>query len=244
MPKKRIRIFAGPNGSGKTTIINEIKSIVNLGVYVNADDIEKEILENNFLNLEKYQIEINNNKINLHFKASKLSPLFHKNINYDNQITILNKKLIFNQSIIIDSYLAADIAELIRICLLEEGKNFTYETVMSHPNKIEFLREAKEKGYKIYLYYISTEDPLININRVIDVRVAQNGHFVDKEKIISRYYKSLENLKPALKLSDRAYLFDNSQKASLLIAEVTNGVDVKVIDTEKVPNWFVNYVVS
>lgn len=45
MLPKRMRVFAGPNGSGKTTIFkgllseNEIK----LGVYVNADDIEKEL---------------------------------------------------------------------------------------------------------------------------------------------------------------------------------------------------------
>ena len=46
LPQKRMRIFAGPNGSGKTTIfkalLNEEK--IGLGVYVNADDIELMIL--------------------------------------------------------------------------------------------------------------------------------------------------------------------------------------------------------
>ena len=37
---KKLRIFAGPNGSGKTTIINEIKSQYNIGSFVNADAIQ------------------------------------------------------------------------------------------------------------------------------------------------------------------------------------------------------------
>lgn len=45
MSAKRMRVFAGPNGSGKTTIFKEIlrNSKVNLGVYVNADEIEMQL---------------------------------------------------------------------------------------------------------------------------------------------------------------------------------------------------------
>ena len=41
MHPKRLRLFAGPNGSGKTTILERIPKEVNLGYIVNADDIEK-----------------------------------------------------------------------------------------------------------------------------------------------------------------------------------------------------------
>ena len=37
---KRMRIFAGPNGSGKTNIIKSLQSEICLKGYVNADDIE------------------------------------------------------------------------------------------------------------------------------------------------------------------------------------------------------------
>jgi predicted ABC-type ATPase len=39
MSIKRMRVFAGPNGSGKTTIFKGIlsKEKIQLGVYVNAD---------------------------------------------------------------------------------------------------------------------------------------------------------------------------------------------------------------
>jgi predicted ABC-type ATPase len=44
----RLRMFAGPNGSGKSTI----KDVINkelLGIYINPDDIEKNIKENGYL---------------------------------------------------------------------------------------------------------------------------------------------------------------------------------------------------
>ena len=41
MTAKRLRLFAGPNGSGKTTILERIPKEVNFGYIVNADEIEK-----------------------------------------------------------------------------------------------------------------------------------------------------------------------------------------------------------
>jgi len=41
-------MFAGPNGSGKSTI-KEVISKELLGIYVNPDEIEKEILKYDFL---------------------------------------------------------------------------------------------------------------------------------------------------------------------------------------------------
>lgn len=40
----RLRVFAGPNGSGKSTIKNIISEEL-LGIYINPDDIEKNINE-------------------------------------------------------------------------------------------------------------------------------------------------------------------------------------------------------
>lgn len=37
---KRLRIFAGPNGSGKTSLYSTFESKYNPGVFVNADEIE------------------------------------------------------------------------------------------------------------------------------------------------------------------------------------------------------------
>lgn len=56
IPVKRMRVFAGPNGSGKTTIFKGILSEkkVQLGVYVNADDIESELNKTNELDFSIY----------------------------------------------------------------------------------------------------------------------------------------------------------------------------------------------
>lgn len=74
-------------------------------------------------------------------------------------------------STFVDSYLAADLAEFIRQQLLANDISFTYETVMSHESKLVFIQQAKEKNYRVYVYFVATEDPEINISRV-NVRVA------------------------------------------------------------------------
>lgn len=126
--------------------------------------------------------------------------------------------------------------------LLQEGLSFTYETVMSHAGKLYFMEQAREYGYRVYLYYIATNDPDININRV-DIRLAQQGHGVSREVIKSRYYKSLENLKEAVTHTDRAFLFDNSGEQSKLLAEITNGKDVTLeVEAAQLPNWFIDYL--
>ena len=89
----------------------------------------------------------------------------------------------------INSYIAADIANFLREALLDAGVSFSYETVMSHVSKVEFLKKAKANNYKIYLYFIATEDPEININRV-KIRIAQKGHSVNPETIKRRYFKA------------------------------------------------------
>lgn len=49
----RLRVFAGPNGSGKTTVINSIRNLIvndqpiDFGHYINADDIAVQLKKRN-----------------------------------------------------------------------------------------------------------------------------------------------------------------------------------------------------
>ena len=52
-----MRVFAGPNGSGKTTIIKSLQQKITFGVYVNADDIER-LKEYNGLLFSAWQLNI------------------------------------------------------------------------------------------------------------------------------------------------------------------------------------------
>ena len=55
---KRLRIFAGPNGSGKSTLAKALKNPkdkrIKLGIFVNADEIEKEFKKEGSISLFKY----------------------------------------------------------------------------------------------------------------------------------------------------------------------------------------------
>jgi predicted ABC-type ATPase len=138
----------------------------------------------------------------------------------------------------IDSYLAAWLVEFLRYYLLANLQSLTFETVMSHPSKLEFLRQAKASGYRTYLYYVATDDWHINIDRV-RARVVKGGHPVARDKIIDRYFRSLGLLYEAVKLVDRAYIFDNSLEPQL-IARITAGEEVEY-EVTSLPDWVYQY---
>lgn len=87
-----------------------------------------------------------------------------------------------------DEILAQIIADFLRKKLLSSRKKFSFETVFSHRGKLEIMKQAKAEGYKVYLYFVSTENPEINKERV-QLRVRNNGHDVPPDKIVSRYYR-------------------------------------------------------
>ena len=69
--QKRLRIFAGPNGSGKSTIINIVNEHgVDMGVYVNADEIKKEFQKNEFLNFEPYGLSVTDKELKDELRSS------------------------------------------------------------------------------------------------------------------------------------------------------------------------------
>lgn len=135
-----------------------------------------------------------------------------------------------------NSYLAATLADAVRQELLNEGKTFTFETVMSHRSKIDFMREARERGYRVYLYFVATDDPTINIDRV-HRRVLQGGHPVSDDKIISRYHRSIALMTEACEVAHRAYIFDNSGAKHKLLAEVSDA-DTLRLDASVINPWF------
>ena len=100
-------------------------------------------------------------------------------------------------------------ADDIRYNSISNKKDFTFETVLSSEYKMDILRKAKEEGYFIKCVFVLTVDPYINVARV-EARVAQGGHNVEKDKIVSRYSKSLANIKELLELCDILHVYDNT----------------------------------
>lgn len=95
--------------------------------------------------------------------------------------------------------------------LIQSKKDFAFETVLSSHYNMDLLTAAKKSGYFIKCFYILTCDPLINVTRVA-ARVKDGGHDVPKDKIISRYYKTLKQLPSLIDLCDVIHIYDNTKE--------------------------------
>ncbi len=188
-------IIAGPNGSGKTTLTNQLREQgLDLGEYINADEITAELL------------------------AGTPSPT-------PGRIERANRQ-------------AQRLADERRQAALEDARSLSFETVMSHPSKIELMEQARARGYDVRLFFVGVDDPAINLERVA-LRVQQGGHDVPPGKIIERYERVMERLPDAVRASDQAVIFDNSRDDDPLrmVAAIQQGREVVML-MEVPPHWF------
>jgi predicted ABC-type ATPase len=136
------------------------------------------------------------------------------------------------------AYEAAQLAETVRRDLVSRGMSFCMETVFSDPHgaKIEFLREARSKGYFVFLVFIGLDSPELAVSRVMQ-RTEAGGHDVPDEKIVTRFPRAILNLRSAIAFVDHALVFDNSSadEPYRLVAEFTAGALVR---HEHRATWF------
>lgn len=234
----RLRMFAGPNGSGKSTLKALLRPEL-LERYINPDEIEASIRKTGVFDFSDWE-SVEEHELREFFAQSTL---LHKGglQTQAANLRLENNKLFFAPDKI-NSYFASVLADLVRRKLVANQRSFTFETVMSSPDKIEFLRTAKRNSFRIYLYFVATEDVEINVSRVAN-RVTLGGHDVPHDKIIARYYRSLELLSDAIRVADRSYIFDNSGAQLDWLAEFENGQFTQWVD-ESPPHWFETYVLD
>jgi len=239
---KRLRVFAGPNGSGKSTLYGYLTQVKAFNAYyhINPDIIAKDVFIS--LNLDNWPIEFNFKELCDYLKYSPFQTI----VNYDISGLLLleGQRISLKETTFKDTYMAAAIADFIRYKMIQSDFSFSYETVFSHASKLKELEIAKKAGYKIYLYFITASDTLINLQRIKN-RVETGGHDVPEEKVFNRFNRTLDNLYPAFKLADKAYFFDNS-------SEKTNGTftffaeknedNIYLADSDDMPYWFDEYV--
>lgn len=135
---------------------------------------------------------------------------------------------------------SAKYCEKLREKCLVEKKSLIFETVMSAKDKVEFIERAKNAGYFIRIFFISTESPTINASRIAN-RVMKGGHDVPITKIISRYTKSIVNCSLVGKFVDRLYVYDNSVDGKMPepLFRLRNGLLGKMY-VEELPEWAKN----
>jgi predicted ABC-type ATPase len=165
-------VFAGPNGSGKTSLIDDIKETglaTVQGVYpvptlfINPDQVAKD-LQGEFANQDARDLA------------------------------------------------AARAAVSMRAEAIENRLPFAFETVMSHPSRINEMLMLKEQDYKLFLTFITTDDPEKNVARVT-MRYetgTTTGHYVPPDKVRERYDRTLALLPRAAEIADAVYIYDNS----------------------------------
>jgi len=165
------------------------------------------------------------------FYRMQLAPLGLPFVNAD----ILAKEL-YPQAPEEHSYDAAKLATEIRFKLLHEGRSFCFETVFSHPSKIDFVAQAKALGYEIILVFIHLDTVFLNQARVAQ-RLSEGGHNVPDEKVASRIPRVLQNIKKTLPLCDQVRILNNSRIDSPFeqVAVIRNGQ--KLQQEIPLPDW-------
>ena len=127
--------------------------------------------------------------------------------------------------------------ETLREDCLKERKSLIFETVLSADDKLDYIRRAKDAGFFVRIFFVSTNHPTINAARIAH-RVMEGGHDVPIAKVISRYFKSILNCRRISRLADRTYIYDNSvdgREAQLLFRFVDGKLFKQYV--EEVPEW-------
>ncbi len=191
MEKPRLIVFAGPNGSGKTSITEQLREPQWLEgcIFINPDEIAER--EFGGWNSEEAAIE------------------------------------------------AANKAQQLREKALVEGTSLAFETVLSTDDKLDFIARAKDAGYFVRVFFVSTTHPAINASR-ITFRYMDGGHEVRISKIVSRYFKSIVNCDALANWVDRLYVFDNSvdrQEPRPLFRTRDGRLSKCYCDESETPEW-------
>jgi len=131
---------------------------------------------------------------------------------------------------------ARKVAQIREECLLNK-RSLMFETVFSAIDKLEYIAKARAAGFFIRLFFICTNDPFINERRIARRR-GEGGHDVPRDKIFSRYFKSIGNCAVALKIVDRAYIYDNSvDDADPVLLFRTENDSLKKVYRQPVNDW-------
>jgi len=117
--------------------------------------------------------------------------------------------------------------------MLREGRSFAIEDWTVDTALLESARQA---GYTTKVFFISTEDPNLNVGRVL-LRMSQDGQGVPLGTIPESYEEALKSLPEARKHADDLLVYDNTEngRGHRLVARFIAGELVKTTNTP--PEW-------
>jgi len=110
----------------------------------------------------------------------------------------------------LDAYAAAKVAASLREELVRQRESFIFETVFSDPagDKLAFFQDAAAIGFTVVLFFIGISSPNISNERVVFRRL-KGGHDVPTDKLITRFPRTLENLRRSIRELPFVLIYDN-----------------------------------
>ncbi len=117
--------------------------------------------------------------------------------------------------------------------LANSQENFAFETTLSTRTFFPKLKQMRENGYEVSLFFLWLFSEELAVLRVAE-RVRQGGHNIPTETIKRRYQKGLENFFNLYQnLADNWYFYDNSNVADLQLIAKGNFFETKRTLNEK-----------
>ncbi len=116
---------------------------------------------------------------------------------------------------------------------LREQRSFAVEDLVADS---ELLESARKAGYETKVVFVSTEDPNLNIGRIL-IRMSRGGQSVPLVTIPESYKESMKSLLETRKHADDLLVYDNTLngRGHRLVARVIAGDLVKT--TRAPPEW-------
>ena len=120
-----------------------------------------------------------------------------------------------------------------RDAMLRERRSFAVEDLTVDT---ELLESARQAGYTTKVLFICTEDPNLNVGRIL-VRMSRGGQAVPLGTIPASYDEAMKSLAEARRHADDLLVYDNTPngKGHRLVARFIAGELVKT--THSVPEW-------
>jgi predicted ABC-type ATPase len=102
--------------------------------------------------------------------------------------------------------------------LASERTDFAFETTLAGKTYVPFLRQLRQDGYGVELYYFWLRSRELAISRV-RTRVRSGGHDIPEDTIRQRYGRSVDNFWNLYRHeADSWFVYDNSGVAPRLLA--------------------------
>lgn len=109
--------------------------------------------------------------------------------------------------------------------LMEEGKDFAFETTLSTRSYVSLVKKAQQQGYDVTLLFfwlLSAEEAILRVAE----RVRHGGHHIPDDVVRRRYQRGLQNFfRLYSPLVNYWLLVDNSKSPHDIIAEGESQID-------------------